>query len=135
VAELRPRVQELRAAGGDLVVVGTGGPSFAEGFREHLGLDEAGIEVLADESRRAYDLLGFKRGLLTFTPRSIGPYVRAWLHGQRQGRQQGDALQQGGVVVVRPDGEMTFQHVSQFAGDHPKPAAVVAAVERAAAGA
>jgi hypothetical protein len=133
VAELRPRVPEIRAAGGDLVVVGTGAPFFAQGFRELLHLDD--VDVLSDESLASYRLLGFKRGLLTFSLRSIAPYLRAFQRGQRQARTQGDALQQGGAIVVRPGGEIVYRFVSEVAGEHAPPDEVVEAVRRAAAAA
>jgi hypothetical protein len=136
VAELRPRVQEIRQAGGDLVVVGSGAPMFLDGFRELLGLDEEPrVEVYTDPSLASYKLLGFKRGVFsTFDPRSAAPYARALTSGHKQGRTQGDSFQQGGVVVIRPDGSMPFHFASAYGGDHPPPDEVVEAVRRAVGG-
>lgn len=132
MAELRPRIREIRDAGGDLVVVGTGGPSFADAFRLDLGIPD--VRILTDETRRAYDLAGFRRGVATLLhPRAIWNYLRAFFSGYAPRSQQGDALQQGGVLVVRPDGRISFRHESRVSGDHPATEAILAAV-RAAAG-
>ena len=44
----------------------------------------------------------------------------------------GDAWQQGGALVVQPGGKVTFRYVSLGPGDHPRPAALLAALKRAA---
>jgi hypothetical protein len=128
VAELRPHVDEIRAAGADLVIVGSGGPFFAKGFAEHLEMSH--VTILSDERVRAYALAGFKRGMATLLhPRSAVNYLRALKKGFRQGRTRGDALQQGGVMVVRPDGSVAYRFASDASGDHPPPAEIVAAVK------
>jgi len=57
---------------------------------------------------------------------------RASIKGFRQGRTAGDLWQQGGALVVRPDGKVTYRYVSLGPGDHPPPAALVEALKRAA---
>ena len=105
---------------------------FAAAFREDLGLDVAGVPVLVDESLRTYAMLGFKRSLLsTLSPKIAVHAVRALLAGHRQAKTQGDAMQLGGVVVVRPDGHVVYGYASDEAGDHPDPSVIVEAVRRA----
>jgi peroxiredoxin len=129
VAELRPFLPEIRAAGGDLVVVGTGAPHFARAFQEDLGI--ADLRVLSDPERRAYALAGFRRGMAAlFSPRAIWNYLLAFLAGYTYKGMQGDALQQGGVLVLRPGDEIVFRYESRRAGDHPEPSAIVAALKR-----
>jgi hypothetical protein len=125
-AALRPHVGAIREAGGELVIVGNGSPAQALAFRDAHSLD---VPVLADPSLQSYRLAGFKRGLTTLvSPRSLWNYARTLARGYRQSETQGDALQQGGVLVVRPGGELAFRFVSRASGDHAPPARIVAAV-------
>ncbi|HLY73505.1 MAG TPA: peroxiredoxin-like family protein [Planctomycetota bacterium] len=130
VAELRPHLQEIRAAGGDLVVVGTGGPNYAKAFQKDLGILD--VELYIDSERRAYDLAGFRRGVTALIhPRAVWNYLRAFFGGHKYKGMQGDALQQGGVLVVAVDGALVFRFASKVSGDHPEVERVVAAVKEA----
>lgn len=51
--------------------------------------------------------------------------MRAAGAGFRQGRVMGDPMQQGGVFIIRPGGELAFSYVSKHAGDHPEAEEVV----------
>jgi len=48
------------------------------------------------------------------------------LGGFGQSRTQGHAFQQGGVAIIDSSGRVRWSYVSQFAGDHPLPAEIVA---------
>jgi hypothetical protein len=127
---LRPYIREIREAGGDLVVVGTGGPSFARAFQKDLGILD--VEVYIDSARRAYDLAGFRRGVSALIhPRAVWSYLRAFFAGHKYKGVQGDALQQGGVLVVTLDGTIVFRFASNVSGDHPEVERVLAAVREA----
>jgi hypothetical protein len=133
VAQLRPYIREIRDAGGDLVVVGTGGSPFAKAFRQDLGIPD--VEVYIDSARRAYDLAGFRRSLSSLLhPRAIWNYLRAFVSGHRYKGMQGDALQQGGVLVTAPDDAIAFRYVSKVSGDHPEAQQILAAVREASRG-
>lgn len=117
MAEFRPHIEELRGSGVDVAIIGSGAPNFARGFAEHFGLDEK--MLFSDEkltSYRAADLERTAAGLL---------HPQVFLKGipsmikNRQSRTQGDALQLGGVLVVRPDGTVAWRYRSRYAGDHP----------------
>src|SRR5207248_7245641 len=129
VAELRPHAEELARAGGKLAVVGNGWPAAAKSWAEHVGFPPS-VMVLTDPSRKAYDLAGMKRSavLTLFNPLAFARWVRARLHGFRQGRTAGDAWQQGGALVVQPGGKVTWRYVSLGPGDHPTPAHLLAAL-------
>ena len=124
VAEFRPHAKKLRESGIDTFVIGSGAPNFARGFSERMGGE---IPIFSDEKRAGYQALGLRRGIGTvLDPRAALPAVGAlFRHGQR--RTMGDQNQQGGVIIVRPDGSMPYKFVSRFSGDHPKPEVVVAA--------
>ena len=128
VEEFKPQIQKLRDAGVSFAVIGSGAPNFVRGFKDRMGLD---VPVFSDEKRTSYKALQMKRGLSTLLdPRIFKNFLAPFKYRQR--KTMGDPLQQGGVVVVRRDGQMPFKHISQFAGDHPKPEAVVEAALSAA---
>lgn len=129
---MRPRVQEIEAAGGRVVVIGSGFPAMARVFAERSKLPETML-LLVDPSLRAFALAGLKRSKwATLNPLSGIAWIRAFRRGHRQGRQAGDNWQQGGALVVAPGGKVTYSYVSKRAGDHPPGDALVAAVARAA---
>jgi hypothetical protein len=100
------------------VIVGSGSPAAARAFAAQVGLE--GVRFFTDEHRLAFERAGFRRGLGTLlSPRAIGNYVRAFFSGHRGGRKEGDALQQGGALVVAPDGTLLYKYVSRASGDHP----------------
>ena len=115
------------AAGARLAFVGNGTAMFARTFQEDYGLDEP---VLVDPTRRVYKALGFGRLTLAslVSPRQLLAAARALAAGFVQGRTQGDAQQLGGVLVVKPGGEILYRYRSEFAGDHPKHDDVLAAL-------
>lgn len=114
--QLHRHIDEIRAAGGELIVIGNGSPTFIDGFRETTGWDGP---LYTDPSLEAYKAAGLKRGVLTvLNPRSALAALGALREGFRQGRTQGDAWQQGGVVIVAPDGDVLWTQVSEHAGDN-----------------
>jgi hypothetical protein len=123
VAEFRPHVQKLRDAGFNLAVVGSGAPNFARGFRERMEID---VPIFSDEKLASYSALQMHRGAKTFLHAGMIAKGAGALFKYGQRRTMGDATQQGGAIVVRPDGTMPFKFLSRFPGDHAKPETVVA---------
>ncbi len=121
---------EIHARGAELFIIGNGAPSFAQAFREDLGIS---TPLFTDPSLETYRLLEFKRGVADalLSPKVWANAARAWSGGFRQGRVQGDAWQLGGVIVVRPDGSVIFRHASTEAGDHPPVPEILRALGRA----
>ena len=124
--QLHRHIDEIHAAGAELYVIGNGSPSFIDGFREATGWAGA---LYTDPSLEVYKAAGLKRGVLkTFNIaagiRSIGTLRR----GIKQGRTQGDNLQQGGVLVVARGGEVKWAHVSDYAGDNASVDEILAAL-------
>lgn len=129
VAELAKERGRIRALGGELVILGNGGPEHVRWFREDFGVESP---VFTDTTAQAYRIAGAKRGFFTgANPRTMLASLRAFAKGYRQSGTRGDRYQQGGVLVIMPDGSMPYRYISRFAGDHPAPEAVVAALERA----
>ena len=129
VVQLHRHESQFKRQGASLVVIGQGFPDSIIGFRAHTGFDGA---LYTDPTRRLYRELGLRRrkstSLNTRTARRI---VEAMRQGFRQRRTQGDLWQQGGVFVADTDGLVHYVYRSQHAGDHPEPAEIVRALERA----
>ncbi len=125
---MRDRLQEIRAAGARLAIVGNGSAEFARAFREDLSLPDD-VELLVDPELRSYRAAGMRRGRAELlSPRLASNALRAFRAGFRQGAVQGDPFQLGGLLVIRPDGALAYRHVSREAGDHAPLGDVVAAL-------
>ncbi len=130
---MRGRLEDIRALGAELVIVGNGAASFASGFREEFALDD--VTVLIDPKLAAYRSAGLRRGRLeALSPRVPLHTMRALRNGFRQTAVRGDPWQLGGVFVVQPGGAVVFRHVSREAGDHPDLDEVLAAIPQAVRG-
>jgi hypothetical protein len=129
VVQLHRHHDELRAAGGELHVIGNGAPTFIAGFRDTTGFTGA---IYTDPSLDVYRAAELRRGLGTMVSgRIAGRAVRAIARGFRQGRTQGDHTQQGGVLVIARDGRVVWQHISTSPGDNAAPDDVVRALASA----
>jgi dehydrogenase/reductase SDR family protein 12 len=124
---LRDRIDDIRARGAELAIVGNGAAHFARAFREDFGLDGA---LLVDPELRAYRAAGLRRGRVELlSPRLPLHALRALRSGARQVAVQGDPWQLGGVFVIRPGGALAYHYASREAGDHPPVDAVLAALD------
>ena len=128
--ELHREKDRIHAAGAELAIVGNGNRHFAQGFAKELGLT---TPLYVDTERGAYKALGLKRSFTSFLNlATLRNLVRALRSGFRQGRTQGDPWQLGGVLVVRPGGDVVFRHASDASGDHPPAESVLSALEATA---
>lgn len=111
-----------------LVFVGTGAPAMAAAFAvEHA----AAHPVLCDPQRRLFAAAGMRRSLwASLHWRLFANAWRAWRGGFRQGRVQGDAWQQGGLLLLDADGGVLHRQVDRAGGDPLDVAAVLAAAGR-----
>jgi hypothetical protein len=126
VVQLHHEIDRIHAAGAELVVIGSGAAHFVAGFRETTHYPGP---VLVDPQLASYTAAGLHRGWLrTINPLVIAYGARALLRGNWQGRTQGVADQQGGVMVIEPPGRIVFEHLSKVAGDNAPPRQVLAAL-------
>jgi hypothetical protein len=115
VAALRPRLGELAVLDVDVIVVGSGTPDQLAGFVEREGL----ASCFTDPTLAAYRAAGFVRSAWsTYGPRAVFQLARAYLRGFRNGRVQGDPIQQGGTLYVARGGELCFYDRAHHTGDH-----------------
>ena len=129
--QLHHDLDKLRATRAEIAVIGNGAPMFIAGFRETTGY--AG-RLYTDPTLAVYRAAQLRRGLRTLL--AVGAVTRtvsSLRRGFRQGKTQGDALQQGGTLVVSRDGTIVWRHISQGPGDHATTAAIVAALGTVAA--
>jgi hypothetical protein len=116
VVQLHRGIDRIRAAGGELHVIGNGSPTFMQGFRDETGWDGP---LYTDPSLEVFAAAGMKRGVMTvLRPTAAVRSIRTLARGFKQGRTQGDPWQQGGVLVVMPDGEVRWRHASGSPGDN-----------------
>lgn len=126
---MRGIAPEIERLGARLAFVGSGTDQHAAWFVEDYGISEP---VFADPDLLTYRALGARRGLRSSANlRTLWYSLRAWRSGFRQSETRGDALQQGAVALVLPDGQVPYLHRSTVAGDHPQPAALLAALRSA----
>ena len=124
---MRGILPTIHDAGAELVVIGNGLPEMARAFSEDVGLT---TPLYTDPTRRSYALAGLKRGVLaTFSLRGVAHAARAMKKGFRQSATRGDALQQGGVLVIDRGGRILYAHRDNEAGDLTPNEEVVAAVK------
>ncbi|MGE5186039.1 MAG: AhpC/TSA family protein, partial [Acidobacteriota bacterium] len=85
--------------------------------------------VFTDPSLEIYKAAQLERGFWkTVNLGGAIASVGAMKRGFRQGKTQGDATQQGGVLVVGKDGSVVLHHISRYPGDNAKPADIVHAL-------
>lgn len=131
VAGFRSRADELKRAGVKLFFIGNGTATMAKDFHQFMEIPE--LPVWTDPKRQTYAHLGFKRGWLSVLDGAVFKYgLRAMQAGFRQGRTQGDPVQQGGVLVVKRGGAVVYGYASAQAGDHPPIDEVIAKALEAA---
>jgi NAD(P)-dependent dehydrogenase (short-subunit alcohol dehydrogenase family) len=125
---LRDALPSIRAAGAELVVVGSGSAAFASAFRDDERLD---CPVLVDPELRTFRAAGFRRGHVeVVSVRMLAHAARALWAGHRQRDVQGDVFQLGGVLVIGSGGALRYRYASHEAGDHPPVAAVLDALRQ-----
>ena len=124
---MRDYVPRIHAAGGELVIVGSGTPEQARWFVEDFAVT---TPVFANPALELYRAVGARRGIaLRRLPSLVRSSFRAMRKGYFQTRVLGDGNQHGGTFVVARGGAVVYHHLSRDAGDHPPPEAVVAALE------
>jgi peroxiredoxin len=131
VAQLRLAHERIKQAGLELVIIGSGTPAQAKAFASSV--DFSG-PLYVDQKLEAYAAAGMNRGVArTYSAFAVVNVLRAFFGGFRQGKTHGDPWQQGGVLIVTPDGRVPFRHADPRAGAHADMAALLAAVESVSA--
>jgi hypothetical protein len=128
-AQLRGRLQDVRDAGAELVLVGNGTPEQAASFQKARAPE---LPVYTDPTLAAYRALGMRRGVLaTLGPSSLVAGMRATRSGHVQTDVQGDAWQQGGLYALARGGTIVYSQPNRSAGDRPDLDAALKALREA----
>lgn len=97
-------------------LIGNGGASFIEGFREVTGYTGS---IYTDPSLKAYKAAGLVRSVRsTIGIRSLAAGARSLAAGRRQGPTQGDPWQQGGALVISSEAQILYSHRSSAGGEN-----------------
>jgi hypothetical protein len=116
VVQLHRDIDKIHAAGAELFVIGNGTPNFIQGFRENTKYDGP---LYTDPSLEVYKAAQLKRGVTrVLNLKAAISSAKSLARGNRQGLMQGDAWQQGGVLVIAPSGDVRWHHASDHPGDN-----------------
>ncbi len=111
--------QKYEVNGSKIIFVGNGAPHYIQHFKEDLGLEDA--TIYTDPSLQSFYAAGFKRGfIVSFGPRAIANGLKAFANGARQSfdKDTGNLWQLGGVLVIKTNGEVAYQFISEVMGDY-----------------
>ena len=101
VTELAPRLFELHRLGLRTVFIGNGAPHFIDGFIERFGLNDKRVEIVTDPSLASFRAAGLLRSWwATYGPKGLWDTLQAAGSGHVNRRGEGDALQQGGTLLI-----------------------------------
>ena len=114
VSSLRNALTLLESHQFRACVVGNGTPNAAADFVDHLELP---FPVYCDREGHAYRLAGMQRNF-GLNLSSVKDAWRSYQSGHRQNKPAGDVWQQGGVIVVTPNGQVLATIADQSAGDY-----------------
>jgi hypothetical protein len=133
LGEVQGRLDDIRAAGGELVTISQGGPDVVAA---QLRREPRPFPVLSDPGRAAYKAFGLERGswLMFFKLRALGRYLGLMARGWRVRLPVGgeDVLQLGGDFVLDRRRRMVFAYPSADASDRPAAEVIVGHVRAAA---
>lgn len=123
---MRDFIDPIRAHGAELVFVGNGTVEIARRFAEEQQL---GCPLYTDPSLASYQAAGLRSGLASgLSPRVFVRAAQAMRQGFRQKEVLGPAMQQGGAFVLDRGGRELYGYISEQAGDHPRPEALIEAL-------
>lgn len=127
---MREAYPAIQQAGAEVAAIGNGTPEEAARLKQAQDLPFA---LLTDPGRASYKAAGLRDSVgASLSPKLVLNGLRAFKQGFRQGRIQGSALQQGGVLVLDVGGAVLARHVSSTGGDHPPNEWILDAVKSSA---
>jgi AhpC/TSA antioxidant enzyme len=119
---------DFKTAGVDLLLIGQATPRHAAQFRRRQGIQ---LSVLADEDRVSYRAAGAKIAGISdlFGPKVVAKGALTGVRNKSiQTRTIGNAAQLGGALVVLPNGDVAWSHMSNDAGDNASPEEIIGAI-------
>lgn len=107
----------------NIVFIGNGKPEVIEHFKEDVNARDA--LIFTDPTLEVFDACGLKRGIFNLVnPKSLKGAIGLSKEGYSQGAwdtRTGTHTQMGGVVAIKPPGNVVYHFVSEYLGDFDKP--------------
>ncbi|NUO49335.1 MAG: hypothetical protein HOV80_10810 [Polyangiaceae bacterium] len=138
LGRLLPKLHQLRDLGVRVVIVGLGSTQALRTFAARMKLGGGDLDLVVSPDLAAYRWAGLSRSKwATYGPRSVAVSIALYVlgHGATRHEDDGDVLQQGGVLFVKKGGTIAFRHADRDLADGPElseaiQAALVSAAER-----
>ena len=127
-AQLRRKVDDIRAAGAELIAIGTGDARYADAF---IRQEKVNFPVLLDEDGAAAEAAALKHGgaLQLAGPRSIMAAAKGYATGHFQHRIGRRPRQLGATFVLGPGDVVRYEHVDDDVTDHAPIDEILAALQ------
>jgi hypothetical protein len=123
VDQLWTMKNDLEATGGLISFIGNGEPEIIREFRGEMNIYSA--PIYTDPSLKTFDASGMYRSIANLLhPGSLKEFVGLHAKGYRQGnskKENGFHTQMGGVMVIRPEGSVTYHFCSKYLGNFDNP--------------
>jgi len=124
--DLFPRLGDLRVAGLNVWLVSHGRPDGIAPFVERHGLRARDVGVYVDAASELASAMKLRRSWVsTYGPEALWASTKARASGLRNGPPEGDALAQGGALLVDARGRVALVHRDRHLGDHLAPSAIL----------
>jgi peroxiredoxin len=126
-AQLRRHLDQIHAAGAELIAIGTGDERYARAF---VRQEKIPFPVLLDEDGEAAEAASLKIGgaRALVGPRTILAATKGYATGHFQHRIGKRPKQLGATFVVGPGDRVRYEHIDRDVADHAPIADVVAAI-------
>ncbi|MGD9097744.1 MAG: AhpC/TSA family protein [Desulfobacterales bacterium] len=124
MAQLRHAEEEIRQAGGNVVLVGMGTESQTQEFMERFDVP---FPMICDPDQHLYRDFSIERmsPLGFFSPTMALRGIAAMAQGHTMGLPEGDVRQLPGVLIIESDGHIIYRYDGNDPADHPSPAVIV----------
>lgn len=125
---MRERYDDITAAGGEVVAIGTGSRRYAASFVDD---EHVPFPVLVDDdarAARAASIRSSKFFKMMFNPASKPGYKRAKAAGHKIHRAGKRVTQLGATFVVGPGDQVRYEHYDEHSADHAPIDDVIAAI-------
>ena len=124
MAQLRHAEEDIRQAGGNVVLVGMGTESQTREFTERFAVP---FPMICDPDQHLYRDFSIERmsPLGFFSPTMALRGIAAMAQGHTMGLPEGDIRQLPGVLIIESDGRIIYRYDGNDPADHPSPAVIV----------
>jgi peroxiredoxin len=113
---LRDNYDEIKAAGGDVVAIGTGDAAYARAFVED---ERIPFLVLIDDDAVVAKAVGVRNSAAAaMNPLSFMAGIRARRAGHRQRKMGTRPFQMGATFVIGPGPVVRYEHLDRDPSDH-----------------